>query len=194
MIRNTFDQGPEGWCSYDYHWSIVAQGKNIFILTTWESQGGVNNSGYVWCDHTRWSADTPESPVSILPMLVYMHWIGRGPVDLRDAQVSVYLRGDELQLQGAKCHFWVVAPGCRWHLNSQDLSISNGRWADQPNRFVLKNDESLWHRSWLLDPASPQSLDDVLGRAVSYGFSFVGFGQEPRGKFAMDELEIRLRG
>jgi hypothetical protein len=35
-------------------------------------------------------------------------------------------------------------------------------------------------------------LDTVLGSAVSYGFSFVGFptGQEVTGKFSMDELTI----
>jgi len=29
---------------------------------------------------------------------------------------------------------------------------------------------------------------------VSYGISLVGFGQEPRGKFSMDEFAIRLQG
>jgi len=194
MIRNSFDRGPEGWCSYDYHWSIVAKGRNIFILTTWESSGGVNNSGYVWCDETRWSADTPESPVSLLPFITYLNWTGLGPLDLREARVSVYLRGDNLQLHGARCYFWVVGPGGRWHLTSQPLAISDGRWADQPNRFTLRNDESLWHRSWSSDPAEPPALDGLLGGACSYGISLVGFGQEPRGKFCMDEFEIALAG
>ncbi|MCX8214388.1 MAG: hypothetical protein OTJ97_07775 [SAR202 cluster bacterium] len=66
-IKNNFDMGPDGWSSYDYHWSIVAKGSNIFILTTWERTGGVDDGGYVWADESRWSADTPESPVSILP-------------------------------------------------------------------------------------------------------------------------------
>ena len=43
-LRNTFAKGPEGWCSYDYHWSIVAE-KNIFILTTWERDGGPADAG-----------------------------------------------------------------------------------------------------------------------------------------------------
>jgi hypothetical protein len=194
VIRNSFDKGPENWCSYDYHWSIVAKGKNIFILTTWEPSGGVNDSGYVWCDETRWSADTPESPVSLLPFLTYTHWFGQGPLDLREAQVSVYLRGDELQTLGAKCYFWVVGPGGRWHLNSHPLTITEGEWAKEPNVFTLRNDEALWHRSWSSDPANPPSLESVLSNASSYGFSLVGFGQEPRGKFSMDEFEIRLAG
>ena len=194
MIRNSFDKGPEGWCSYDYHWSIVAKGRNIFILTTWQPSGGVNDSGYVWCDEARWSADTPESPVSVLPFITYVHWVGLEPPDLREAQVSVYLRGDDLQLDGAQCYFWVVSGGGRWHFTSRPLTISEGRWADEPNVFVLKNDEALWHRSWSADPSNPPALSDLLSDAHSYGFSLVGFGQEPRGKFSMDELEIRLAG
>ena len=50
IIRNTFSRGPESWCSYDYHWSIVAKGNDIFIMTRWESSGGVDNSGYIWSD------------------------------------------------------------------------------------------------------------------------------------------------
>jgi hypothetical protein len=192
MIKNSFDQGPEGWCSYDYHWSIVAKGRNIFILTTWESSGGVNNSGYVWCDETRWSADTPESPVSLLPFIFYTHWVGLKPLDLREARVSLYLRGDGLQLHGSKCYFWVLSRHCRWHFTSHPLSISEGVWAGKPNVLTLRNDESLWHCSWSLDPANPQALKDVLADARSYGISLVGFGQEPRGKFSMDEFEIRL--
>ena len=192
MIRNSFNQGPEGWCSYDYHWSIVAGGRNIFILTTWESSGGVRDSGYVWCDHTRWSADTPETPVSVLPFIMYVNWVGREPMDLGGARVSVYLRGDGLKLNGAKCFFWVVGTGGRWHLFSQPLRISEGAWDPEPNAITLSNDPSQWHRSWSTDPSNPPALDTILGRAASYGFSLVGFAQEPRGRFSMDEFEIRI--
>jgi len=135
-----------------------------------------------------------ESPVSLLPFITYVNWTGGEPLDLREARVSVYLRGDGLQLHGAQCYFWVVGPGGRWHLTSQPLHISDGAWAKEPNAFILRNDESLWHRSWSADPANPPALDDLLASAVSYGFSLVGFGQEPRGKFSMDEFEIRFPG
>ena len=36
------------------------------------------------------------------------------PLDLRGAEVSVYLRGDDLDLKGAKCYFWALAGGTRW--------------------------------------------------------------------------------
>ena len=193
MVRNTFDKGPEGWCSYDYHWTVVAKGKNIFILTTWERSGGVNDSGYVWCDETRWSADTPESPVSVLPFIFYNQWVGLDPMDLREAQVSVYLRGDSLKLDGAECYFWAVGRQGRWHFNSNPLQIGDGRWTSEPNVFTLRNDESLWHRSWPgSDPSRALSLNELLGECISYGFSFVGFGREPHGKFSMDEFELTL--
>jgi hypothetical protein len=190
-LKTTFDKGPEGWCSYDYHGSVTG-GKNIFILTTHERSGGVNDSGYVWCDEHRWSADTPEVPLSILPLLYYRSWTNDGPVDLRGAEVSVYLRGDNLNVYGADCLFWVHSNGTRWHFNSNPLEISDGRWADEPLRFTLKNDESLWHMSWTGRAEGPASLDTLLKGAVSYGFSFVNISDEVRGRLSMDELEIKL--
>ncbi|MDP6353666.1 MAG: hypothetical protein QF473_01090 [Planctomycetota bacterium] len=194
MIKNSFEKGPEGWCSYDYHWSVVAKGVNIFILTSWSSSGGVSDSGFIWCDETRWSGDTPEDPVSILPFIMYTNWVGLDPLDLREAEVSVFLRGDDLFLGGAQCYFWVVSAGGRWHFTSKPLTISEGEWAPEPNTMTLHNDESLWHLSWSGDPANPPALNDLLADARSYGISLAGFGQEPRGRFSMDEFEIRLAG
>ena len=190
-MKTTFDKGPEGWCSYDYHGSVTG-GKNIFILTTHERSGGVNDSGYVWCDEHRWSADTPEVPLSILPLLYYRSWTNDGPVDLREAEVSVYLRGDGLDVYGAKCLFWVHSNGTRWHFNSNPLEISDGKWADEPLRFTLNNDESLWHMSWTGREEGPAPLNTLLEGAVSYGFSFVEISDEVRGRLSMDELEIKL--
>lgn len=194
MVKHNFDQGPEGWCSYDYHASIVADGTNIFILGTWQGSGGVENSGYVWTDHRRWSADTPEQPLSILPFLFYRNWANEGPIDLRDAQVALYLRRDELELDGARCFFWVHGHGTRWHCTSQPIAIADGGWAATPSRVSLACDEAQWHRSWSVDPADPVPLDRVLGQAHSYGLSLVGFSSEVRGRLSMDELEIRTAG
>jgi len=192
MLKNTFAKSPEGWCSYDYHASIVAGGQNIFILATWEGEGGVGGSGHIWVDHTRWSADTPEKPLSILPLLFYRSWVNEDPIDLRNADVSVYLRGDDLQLHGAQCLFWVHGVGGRWHLNSRPLAISEGQWSPEPLRFSLPNDESLWHHSWPRDPERSKPLAEVLGDAHSYGFSFVGFSSEVDGRLCMSEFEITL--
>jgi hypothetical protein len=190
MIQNKFSKGPEGWCSYDYHASIVADGVNIFILATWMKEGGVDNGGYIWVDHRRWSADTPEKPLSILPLLFYRNWIDANPIDLRGCEVSVYLRGDGLRLHGAQCYFWVNAPGTRWHYTAQPLTIREGAWAGEPQRFILHDDERLWHRSWAANPATTLSLTDMLRNALSYGFSFVGFTSEVSGRLSMAEFTI----
>jgi hypothetical protein len=190
MIRNRFEKGPEGWCSYDYHASIVADGQNIFVLTTWQRNGGVGDHGHIWTDHRRWSADTPEQPISILPLIYYRNWLGDDPIDLREADVSVYLRGDNLRLDGALCYFWVNSPGTRWRLTGHPIAIPEGRWEAEPARFRLRNDESLWHRSWAM---RPQPLDAVLAKALSYGFSFVGFSSEVSGRLSMGEFTINPR-
>ena len=191
MIKNSFDKGPEGWHSYDYHQSMVNGRPGVFPLTTWVREGGVNNAGYVWTTHVRWSTDVPERPISILPLLTYRGWVGEEPVDLREAEVSVYLRGDDLQLYGAQCLFWVLMGRTRWRLVSHPIPISEGCWAPEPARFVLKNDESRWHRSWASVEAS---LDAVLASVESYGFSFVHFAQEVHGRLSMAEFQIKLPG
>ena len=190
MIRNIFEKGPEGWCSYDYHASMVDQGTNIFVLTTWARTGGVNNTGCVWSDNTRWSADTPERPLSILPLIFYRNWVNADPIEIKDAGLSVYLRGDQLNLDGGHCLFWVYGHGTRWHMNTQPLTITEGGWASEPNQFELTNDQSLWHMSWSGSPDNPAELNTVLSRTHSYGFSFVGFTAEVTGRLSMAEFMI----
>ena len=191
MIKNSFDKGEEAWCSYDYHASMVDGGKNVFVLAAWEPRGGVNDSGYVWVDHTRWSADTPEKPLSILPLLFYRRWISADPIDLHDAEVSVYLRGDGLRLDGAQCYFWIHGAATRWHYVAHPLAIPEGHWGSSPLIFRLTADERLWHRSWSFDPKNPAPLNLLLSKVESYGFSFVGFSSEVTGRLCMDEFQTR---
>ena len=190
IISNSFERGPEGWCSYDYHASVVAGGQNIFILTTWRPDRGVGNGGYVWADQSRWSADTPEKPLSILPLIHYRSWVNEDPVDLRDAELAVYLRGDDLVLDGAECYFWIHQAGTRWHCNAHPIEISDGGWADQPQRLTLVDDPAQWYMSWTGTPNKPADLNQVMGAAASYGFSFVGFSNEVTGKLSLGGFEI----
>ena len=76
-------------------------------------------------------------------------------------------------------------------MTSKPLTISEGRWAEEPNRVVLKSDESLWHMSWTGRKNGPDPLDQALGRTVSYGISFVGFVLGITGKLSMDGFQIR---
>ena len=188
-LGNKFNRGHEGWCSYDYHASVTSGG-NCFILATWLKRGGPDGGNCIWVDHHRWSADTPEKPLSILPLLLYRSWVDGEFVDLRGREVSVHLRGDDLELDGAKSFFWVQSGATRWHYNSRPLAISEGSWAAEPQRFVLHDDEARWHRSWTSATAKPTPLTQLLGSAQSYGFSFVGFTNEVRGRFSMAEFSI----
>jgi hypothetical protein len=72
------------------------------------------------------------------------------------------------------------------------LRIEQRRWGKRI-QFRLKNQESLWHRSWARTPSNPASLDEVLRTCDSYGFSFLNFSGEVTGKLSMDELAIRLK-
>jgi hypothetical protein len=205
-IVNTFDRDRESWQIYDYNGGI-AGGGNVFFLPTREKTGGVGDSGYIWADDSRWRIDTPENPHSILAFILYYQWIaldakepGRttprptvyvkeGELDLREAEVSVRLRGDGLDLKGAKCYFWAMGGTGRWHYTSHPLKISQGTWGPE-ERFVLRNDESQWHFSW---PPGGGNLNEALRTSHSCGFSFVGFSGEVTGKFSMDDFRLRLR-
>ena len=188
MIHNTFKHGPEGWCSYDYHASMVADGTNVFILATQSATDGPEGTGCVWTDHRRWSADTPESPLSILPLLHYRSWVDAEPIDLRDTQMSAWLRGDNLQLDGASCYFWVHASGTRWHLTDQPLSIADGTWTKQ--QVLLEPTPERWHCSWSVDPDQPTLLAKVLSSVHSYGFSFVGFSRQVTGRLSLAGFKL----
>ena len=188
MIKNDFSKGPQGWSSYEYHASMVA-GQNIFILATWEEDGGVDGGGYVWADQARWSCDAPEKPLSILPLIVYRSWTDEDPVDLRGGELSVYLRGDDLKLNGAQCYFWAHVGGTRWHCKGHPIGIGEGCWTDAPTRFSVVDDEALWYMSWTKYP-EPASLSEVLAGSHSYGFSFVGFGGEVTGRLALGGFQI----
>jgi len=192
LLVNSFNLDREGWQAYDYNGG-VAGGGNVFYPLNWEKSGGVNNSGYVWADDSQWRIDTPESPNSILAFIIYRSWVNGPALDLREAEVSVCLRGDGLDLKGAQCYFWALDQelGTRWHYLSTPLQITQGRWG-KPLRFRLKNQESLWHRSWARTTSNPASLDQVLRTCDSYGFSFLKFSGEVTGRLSMDELEIRL--
>jgi len=115
-IIDTFEKGPEAWCSYEYHASVISD-HGVFIRALWSKTGGPNDGGYIW----------------------------------------------------------VHRDNSRWHMTSRPLEIATSEWADESQRFTLKNDESLWTQTW--SPHNPSSLNDTLESALSYGLSFVGFAR-----------------
>lgn len=192
-LKHTFDHDYEMWCAYDYA-ACLATTHDVYRPATWESRGGVHDSGYIWVDDARWSMDTPENPHSILALMTWRQWYFRDAVELREATLSVHLRGDKLDLKGGRCLFWVLSRrfSTRWHFVGQPLHVESNRWAETPNVVTLKNDESLWHRSWTVPGMRVPRLDEVLGAVESYGFSLVGFRGNVTGRFSMDEFELKL--
>lgn len=192
MIQNTFEKSPENWVTYDYKSSIEKGGSNIFILA------GHIREGYIWTDNTRWSIDDPDN--SILPFLTYTNWSDKEQVDLRKTIVSVYLKGENLDLNGGSCHFWIYVGrrqyvetekgimcsdnATRWHLK-QPIKITND-W--KRFEFILKNDKKLWINSWNLVEKIP--LDETLAHVSSYGFSFRNFDRQVTGKLMMKRFRI----
>jgi hypothetical protein len=192
LIVNTFETSQQGWWAYDFEAEVPY---NIFYPLTWQPRGGVEDSGYVTADGSRWGVDLPEDPDSILAFITYRGWVQAGPVDLRNANVSLYLRGDELDLQGAKVYFWVLdnESRMRWHYVAEPLVVTEGRWGEKLT-ITLRNDPTQWHNSWSRPPDGiPATLDEVLSGVDSYGVSFVGFpdGEAVTGRLSMDEFEIR---
>ena len=190
-MKYTFDTGSEKWAVYEYQASVV-KGENVFLPVTWVENGGVHDSGYVYAEDSQWTIDTPEVPHSVLAFIYYRAWNKEGPIDLRNAQLSVYLRGDNLDLQGGACCFWALNTRTmtRWHFHRSPLELPKGRWAHKPTRVILKNDEVLWNRSWSRNPDRPGALDEVLRQCDSFGFSYLGFHRKVTGRICMDELEL----
>lgn len=186
-----FDVNAQAWASYEY-----TPGVNTYHPANWERSGGVGNSGYIWTDDTMWNIDTPENPHQIFPMLIYRYWPGggEGTLDLRGAKVSVYLRGDNLDLKGGHCYFWAFngVNGTRWEYTGVPLTISNGSWAQKTTILLNTDDPSLWTRTWSRNPDTAGSIDDILAAANSYGFAFVGMSSEVTGRLSMDSLVITV--
>ena len=191
ILLNNFDSSSMNWGSY--WWGLSGEVPiQYFYPVAWENMGGEGDTGYVWTDDTRWSIDYPDSS-SILAFVKYQSWDGNPQLNLQNAVVSVYVRGEALDLKGAKFFFWVANHdyGVRYHYVAYPLTISQGSW-ETLQSFVLRNDESLWFNSWARYPSNIPNLDYVLGHVDSYGFSFRGMshGQEVTGILMMDEFSI----
>ena len=102
IVNNTFELGPEGWSSYDYHQSVVQrEGRAIMVLTTHQKTGGINDKGYVWTNDHVWTPDVPETPVSILPLIYYRNWhLNSEPIEIEEGAwptnpTKIHLINDE---------------------------------------------------------------------------------------------------
>lgn len=128
----------------------------------------------------------------MLALLTYARWSNNDVYDLRNAEISLYLRGDQLDLKGSSIYFWILGRQ-RYHFIAHPLNFTEGAWGKKLT-FRLINDESLWHRSYFGYPrnSEKETLDYNLKYVESYGFSFVGFPQNVKvtGKLSIDEFRI----
>jgi hypothetical protein len=186
LVSDSFDKGYSGnWNTYN--WELVNGFANsVFYPASSENQEGVDNTGFIWTDDSRWGVDMPDS-YSILPFIFY------SPIqfDLRNALLSVYLRGTDLDLKGGECYFWILnnQKGTRYYYSSNPLKISESGWGKRLS-FILKNKKNLWSRTWSRFPNNPGTLNDTLSKVDSYGFSFRGFAEPVTGRLEMDEFSI----
>lgn len=193
LWHNTFDQGTEFYSAYDYGAGNRGLGKNIYYPSIWSPSGGINDGGYVTVDDSQWIIDSPETPQSILALMTYARWQGSGhstTVNFEDSTVEFYLKGDNLDLNGAQAYFWVLdVHGC-WKDYTTTLNIGDGDWAFnsiQLGSVVADNWDQSFH-------AFDGEID--FTQVASWGIGFIGFdpGDEPTGSLSMDEFVVRQTG
>jgi len=176
------------WYSYAY----LGVDSHEYMPCQYSATDGVNGAACVTADDSLWTVDTPESPRSILALILPTVLEAKlPPLDLKNISVSFYLRGDDLQLFGAQCYFWIVTFSpytTRWHYTHYPLEVPEGRWSAQQT-LVLNPDESLWHCSFSAEtPRVP--VQEALTCCHSFGFSFVGFSEKVLGKLSLSEFVI----
>ena len=175
------------WSSYEY----LGPGDKYHPVNV-EHNGGPDDQSFIWVDDSVWSIDTPESPPSILSLLRYQSWACEPFLDLRNATVEFSLRGDDLDLKGGSCFFWILTQtpfSTRWHYMDKPLDISREKW-EKPQKIILRDEPSLWHRSFHKGSGQPHGLSQTLGRCMSYGFSFTGFNEKPTGRFSLASFSL----
>lgn len=159
----------------------------------YQIDGGPAGGPHIWSDDSMWSIDLPAQPQAILPFIRYQHWLSEPPIDLRHATLRMTLRGDDLNLHGGHCLFWVVtyAPASQlWHHTYQPLTINNGDWAEPTDIQLLPNPEH-WQSNSTTDVSAPKGgIVGALGACFSYGISFVGFSRKVTGRLSLGNFEL----
>ena len=177
-----FSDGFGRWVSYDYHGG-VHQSQNTFYPASW------HEDGYIWTDASRWRIDTPETPHSILALLVYPKWLAiderAHTLDLNGATVRIDVDASQLDLKGGTAHLFVNSRGGRWH--SQEPLELGDDWTTNE----IDVDSAEWFRSWD-DTSEGSDGQPQLGEVYSFGVKFIGFphGIEPTGVLKLDNVVI----
>ena len=130
--------------------------------------------------------------------------------DLRNAEITLALRGRNFQRQGTQLFFWMQGTPAtyNWALTAYPIaaSLDDGQWHDE--KIILHNDESRWRPMGLLNgglarkirvfhslSAADGSLNDLLnGQHINFGFLLCGLDPNalPSGSIDLEEIAISV--
>ena len=221
VYRESFDSGPGKWLTGKNRTSPPGWHRNILgfwgegVPLKWSAKGG-HSGGFAYTEPP-WYFDDNHGEFYWLYLIfvAYSNDAGLAGADLRDAEVSFYLRGRDPDLKGSRLFFWIQGPGHEgdsnrnWALTSipWDRILLDGGW--QEVRFKLPNDESRWsfmgHTNGGLArrirvtqsmASGKGTLDPILARThVDWGMLLCGIdpNDPPQGKIDLDEFVLAPR-
>lgn len=227
FYRETFDKNAGHWKSGkdqesgSYNRNVLGK-KGEGIPLKWHRTGG-RNGGYV-ASESPWYFDSNHGEFMwfylVLVGPIREEWDANKDLDLRDATVSIGLRGREMALKGTRLYFWIQGyrgphvrviynpgdPLVSWALTSRSIGdeLRDGKWHDV--NLHLANDEHQWSQMGLLNRGLPRkiiveqsltfatgTLDHLLnGHHYNFGFILGGVdpNDPPSGRIEVDEISI----
>lgn len=227
LYHEVFGDGPGAWVMG----KDLEQGswhRNIFghhgepVPLGWEAQRE-GRGGYAYSE-SPWYFDDNHGEFMWLHLAFFVNRsedIGLAGQDLREAVITLTLRGTDLALKGTELYFWIQGWGSadpskagramrNWALSSEPIvdELLDGDWHERS--ICLTNDEDRWSFMGLLNgglarrllihqslSSGQGSLDAILGSThVNLGFLLCGVDpvDPPTGRLDIDEICIRAAG
>ena len=225
IYRETFDKGPGGWAvgknDENGRWH-----RNIFgyrgdeVPLTWHPSGGAN--GGFASSESPWYFDDNHGEFSWFYLAIRVANsadIGLAGADLRNAIISITLRGTDLKLYENRLIFWIQGRSGRtggyyegkevlynWALESQPITaeLEDGEWHEV--HLCLTTDEDAWSQMGIVKgghrkkirviqsrDAAEGTLDHILsGAHHNFGFLLCDLDslQLPEGRIDVDTIAI----
>ena len=224
--KETFTDGPGAWTTGKaapdgtWHRNIFGE-RGTAAPLGWRRTGG-RRGPFAYCEPP-WYFDDNHGEFLWLYLAFFVNrseLIGLAGRDLRDAQITLSLRGRQFDPKGTELFFWIQGrpPEGRgypsqglfnWALTSQPVTsaLTDGQWHEQT--VTLANDGSRWtfmghlrgglaRRIEVVQEltAGAGALDSILGGThVNFGFLLCGVdpNDAPAGRIELDEITILAR-
>ena len=229
LYQETFDKGPGGWTvgkdkpGGSFNVNVLGQ-RGEAVPLAWQATGGP--AGGFASSEGPWYFDSNHGEF----MWFYLVLIGPGgeawgdyrQIDLRDARLTITLRGHNMQLKGTSLYLWVQGnkgpyvsraiynpgdPLVNWALVTQTISdeLTDGQW--HTKELILHNDEHHWSQMGLLNRGLTRkiiveqsltmatgTLDHLLnGHLYCIGFILGGIDPADPPSGRIDVAEITIR-